>query len=182
MESKKDLRNRVIKLRDSLSLEERKVYDEEIYKKVLESDYYKNAQTIFVFVSYKTEVDTHAIIKKALEDGKRIAVPKIKTKKEGILPVEIKDFNELSSGNYGILEPKEDNIINKEEIDLILSPGVAFDKNGGRLGYGGGFYDKFISSFIKKIPIVAIGYKLQLVDQVPMDEFDMRVSDIITNG
>lgn len=182
MESKKDIRSRIISLRDNLSLEERKNYNEEIYKKVLESEYYKKAKVIFIFVSYKTEVDTHAIIKRALEDGKRIAVPKIKTKKEGILPVEIKAFDELSPGNYGILEPVEDNIINKEEIDLILSPGVAFDKNGGRLGYGAGFYDRFISSFVKKIPVVAIGYKVQLVNEVPMDEFDMRVSDIITNG
>ena len=182
MEGKKELRSRILNLRDSLPLDLRKKYDEEIYKRVIESEYYKNSKTIFIFVSYKTEVDTRSIIKKALKDGKRIVVPKIKTKKDGILPIAIKDFNELSSGNYGILEPIEDNIIDKEEIDLILAPGVAFDKDGGRLGYGGGFYDRFIGSLNKKIPIVAIGYNVQIVDKVPRDEFDMNVNGIITNG
>ncbi|MEW9096202.1 MAG: 5-formyltetrahydrofolate cyclo-ligase [Clostridiaceae bacterium] len=182
MENKKELRNKVISLRDNLSLEVRRKYDEEIYNNVIESKYYKESKSLFIFVSYKTEVDTHNIIKKALEDGKRVSVPKIKNKDEGMYLVEIKSFNELGIGNYGILEPIHDNIMNKDEIDLILAPGVAFDKTGGRLGYGGGFYDKFISSLKNDIPIVALAYSVQFVNKVPRNEFDMMVNDIITNG
>ncbi|WP_027623261.1 5-formyltetrahydrofolate cyclo-ligase [Clostridium lundense] len=183
MEDKKLIRDSILKIRDTISLSERKKYDEEIFKKVIESKYYKEAKSIFIFVSYKTEVDTHKIIKKALEDGKVISVPKVISKKDGMYGAIINKFSDLKPGKYGILEPGEENIkILEKDIDLVLIPGAVFDKEGGRIGYGGGFYDRFLVKVRKDVPKVAIAYDVQIIDKVPMGELDVRIDDIISNG
>ena len=96
----------------------------------------------------------------------------------------INGFNDLEKGCMGILEPKDKCVefIN-EKLDFILMPGLAFDKLGGRIGYGGGYYDKFLKqlSYYKEIPKVAIAYDFQVIDYIPMNDYDVRVDRIITN-
>lgn len=183
MKSKSCIRRNLIKLRDEISEEHRKYKDEIIYGKIIKSDFYKRSQIIFVFVSYGSEVDTHKIINHALNCGKRVCVPKVISKANGMKAVEIRDLSSLSKNNMGILEPefREDTIIDEESIDLVLVPGVAFDNNGGRLGYGGGFYDRFLLKLKKECEIIAIGYKEQIISELPMDEHDVKINCIITD-
>ena len=181
-ENKKELRHIIESKRSRISIEEKIELDKNIFKNFINSKEFKNATSIFIFVSYKMEVDTHKIIKKALDYNKEVYVPKIISKREGMKAIKIKSFSELKVGAYGILEPIFDNpidVINK--IDLIVLPGLAFDLNGGRLGYGGGFYDRFLKNTTEDTLRCAMAYDFQIVNNVTMEEFDERVSIIITD-
>lgn len=181
MRSKRQLRSEIESLKSSLSLEKRREYDKNIYETVMKSQFYKNSSIIFIFVSYNNEVDTHSIIKKAIEDGKIICVPKIISKKDGMKAVRIGDFNDLYPGAYGILEPLDfSNTIEPSNIDTIFLPGVAFDLSGGRVGYGGGFYDRFLKNAADNTNKIALSYSFQLMDSVPMEKEDERIDGIIT--
>lgn len=182
MKSKAFYRDYVKEQREKLAEYDKKKNDSIIYSKLVKSDEYKRANCIFIYVSYKNEVETHNIITTALEDGKIVCVPKIISLKEGMKAVKILGFNDLKVSKYGILEPAlfVDNIIKPEQIDLVYLPGVAFDLKGGRIGYGGGFYDRFLSNLSKNTPRVALAYSFQIFDQVPMDEFDEHIDEVIT--
>lgn len=183
MLSKKEFRNFVNEKRDKLSQVEKYNSDNIIFQKVINHKAYIEAEIIFIYVSYKNEVHTHDIIKHGLSDGKVLCVPKIISLKDGMLAMRIYSFDELKESRYGILEPKyvENNIISPEKIDLLLMPGVAFDHEGGRVGYGGGFYDRFLRGVRKDAVKAALAYSFQIFDKVPMDESDMRVDEVITD-
>lgn len=94
--------------------------------------------------------------------------------------VEISSLKNLKKDKYGILEPDElIPAVKKEDIDLIILPGVAFDKSGGRLGYGGGYYDKYLNSCPQDICKVALCYDFQIVENVPVEEHDVKANDVI---
>ncbi len=157
--------------------------DIKIKKRLYESLLYKNSSFIFIYVSLNNEVNTHDIIKESLKNGKRICVPKVKSIKEGMEALEIKDFSELvECGTYKILEPKNfENKVDPKEIDLAILPGLAFDNEGGRLGYGGGFYDRFLPKLKNESPKIALAYDFQMVNSVPRDFHDILVDEIITD-
>jgi 5-formyltetrahydrofolate cyclo-ligase len=179
--SKKEIRNKIINNRDMLDLRTRSDMDEVIFNKFINSDYYKKAEVIFAFVSFASEVDTKKIIEYAIKENKTICVPKVKSREEGFEIYKIKGLQDLEAGFYGILEPKVAcEIIDYESIDFILMPGVAFDKYGGRIGYGGGFYDRYLSKLKKDIPKIAISYELQIIDKIPMALHDIPIDGIIT--
>jgi len=179
---KREIRKLILKKRDSIPIEVRKEWDGIIMRKLIKSNYYSKSKIIFTFVSFGTEVDTHEIIRYALKDGKTVCVPKIPSKERGIEVFEIKGFEDLKAGYYNILEPVEGcKRIEGEDIDLILMPGVAFDREGGRIGYGGGFYDRFLKDIKKPIPKIALAYGIQLVEKVPAYDFDVKIDGIITN-
>lgn len=182
LKNKKDIRRFILEQRDKLEPDIKKELDKKIFSELIDSEAYKNASVIFVFVSFKSEVDTHEIIKQALKDSKTICVPKINTKEREMEIFKINSLGELKEGYYGILEPGEDcPSVNSNDIDLVLMPGAAFDRQGGRIGYGGGFYDRFLSRMNKKVDKIALAFDFQILDRVPMDEFDVRVDGIVTN-
>lgn len=125
-----------------------------ICKKFLESEIYQSINAVMVYVSFRSEVRTVSLIKQIIKDKGFAIVPCCDVEKKIIIPYKISDFSQLVSGAYGILEPSEallnKNIItkcNKSEIDAVITPAVAFDKNGYRLGYGAGYYDRFFSDY-----------------------------------
>lgn len=178
---KKEIRKKILEYRETIDIDQRKIWDEEIFSKLINSDLYKRSNTIFAFVSFKSEVDTHKIIKHAISNGKTICVPKINSKQEGIKIYKIEDFDQLKEGYFGILEPiKSCEEVDSNALDLILMPGVAFDRHGGRVGYGAGFYDRFLSNMNKQVPKVALAYDFQVMDTVPMDQYDVRIDGVIT--
>lgn len=181
--NKKALRELIYKKRSEMNLETKKQWDEEILSKILKSEYYKNSRVIFTYVSFQGEVDTIAFLKKALNDGKTICVPKVISKAEGMEAHEITSLDDLELSSYGILEPKiHCPLVNPLDIDLLIMPGVAFDKNNGRMGYGGGFYDRFLKKIKPQAMRIPIAYDFQIFDSIPLDEFDEKVDFIITNG
>lgn len=183
LQSKKAIRKTILNQRDNIETDIKEKWDNEIFLKVINSEAYKNANVIFVFVSFKSEVDTHKIITYALKDSKTICVPKINVSEKEMEIFKIESLGELKEGYYGILEPQENcPSVNSDEIDLILMPGAAFDKQGGRIGYGGGFYDRFLKRMNKKVDKIALAYDFQIIDKVPMEEFDIKINGIVTNN
>lgn len=179
---KKNLRKLMKEKRNSITKAARNEFDNDIFLKIINSDYYKLSKVIFVFVSYNDELDTHRLIKHALENNKRIVVPKVISKNGHMIVIEINSFDDLEPGNYGILEPKNHcKEISSSNIDLALIPGLAFDLNGGRMGYGGGYYDRFLKTLSANCPKIGICYNFQIIKQVPMSEHDIKIDGLITN-
>ncbi|MEW8957181.1 5-formyltetrahydrofolate cyclo-ligase [Clostridium sp.] len=180
---KNALRKDMIALRDGVNIENLKEYSHTIFNKIISTEEYRNSEVIFIFVSFGSEVYTHDLINYSLNMGKRICVPKVISKKAGMKAIEIKSLDELTPSNYGILEPeiKEGNIIDEKSIDLVIIPGVAFDRKGGRIGYGGGFYDRFLPLLRKDSEKIAIAYSFQIIEEVPREENDFLVPCIITD-
>ncbi|PKK40182.1 5-formyltetrahydrofolate cyclo-ligase [Clostridiaceae bacterium JG1575] len=144
---------------------------------------YRKAQTLFCFVSFGDEVNTHPLIRQALKEGKRVFVPYVVPKEKTMIPAEITDFDQdLAPGYFGILEPKAQSLrLQKEDlIDLVVAPGVLFDAAGYRIGYGGGFYDRLFQKLSPKVPKIAIGFALQTTDSVPKGHYDLPVDALIT--
>ena len=159
--------------------------DKEILNRLCESRYFNEAKNIFIYISYGSEINTKDIINKALKENKRIYVPRTEFKSRIMDAVEISSLDNLIENSYGILEPSENEPhIDPNELDLIIVPGVAFDKKGGRMGYGAGFYDRYFKKInkdnIKRITKLALAYDFQVIDEVPMEELDMPVDFIIT--
>ena len=179
--SKKTIRKLIEDRRASLDEGDRRIRDENIFSRLIDHNLFKDAKSIFIYVSFDGEIDTHSIINYALKEGKIVCVPKIFTKAEGMHLMKIDSFSSLTPGYYGILEPPADSEeMSPEDIDLIIMPGVAFDENGGRVGYGGGFYDRLLAGSNIQSTKIALAYRFQVFDKVPSDKWDERVDMIIT--
>lgn len=150
-----------------------------IEEKILNLATFRQAQNIMCYVSKDTEVFTHDFIKKILNMGKTVAVPFIV--KKGIMkPAVIRHFSELSLAEFKTLQPQTKNFLD-EKIDLNLIPALAVSKTGDRLGWGAGFYDRFISDYRPKINIALI-FDCQLVNQLPTTKFDQKIDGVITES
>lgn len=181
MKSKKEIRKEILQKRDLICEEDKKHMDEKIFNELINCEQYKNSNTIFAFVSFKSEVDTYKFIEYAISQGKTVGVPKIIKEEKHMEIFKINSLSDLENGYFGVMEPVEGcEKINKEQIDFILMPGAVFDEKGGRIGYGGGFYDKFLSDVKNSVPKIAIAYELQLIENVPMDNHDIKIDGIIT--
>lgn len=181
--NKKELRKYLKEKRSNFPLDERKVLDEEALNKLLSSDEYKESKEIFAFVSFGDEIDTHAFIKKAIKDGKNIYIPYTQAGEKLMKVTRLKNFDDLVVGHFGILSPKEEDLyfVDHNIIDLVLVPGLGFDQDGYRIGYGGGFYDRFFANLTSKPVKLGYCYDFQLVRDIPHDEFDIAVDKVLTN-
>lgn len=149
---------------------------------LINSDWYKKSNNIFCFVSFRDEIQTKQLIEHMIKEGKTISIPKIDTQVEKMFPFEIKSINDMQKGYYGIEEPKDKcTLVNGEKIDLIITPGLAFDINGYRLGYGKGYYDKFFSQYCKSGFKIGFAFDIQITDNVPHDEYDVKLDGIVTD-
>jgi 5-formyltetrahydrofolate cyclo-ligase len=175
------------KLRSELNEEQKRFYDESILQQLMDTKEFRNCKRIFTYVSFQSEIDTIDIIDKAFLQGKQVYVPKVEA--QGMEFYEIKSREGLIRSNYGILEPlggKENRFIsaatkNHQMEHLMLLPGLAFDPHGNRIGYGAGYYDKYLAkhgadTFYK----AALAYDFQVIESIPAKEFDIRANQIIT--
>ena len=178
---KSELRKAYISKRDAMPASMRKQVDAEISAMLLDSKYYKEAKTIFAYISIGNEVDTSEIIQKALDDGKIVCVPRM-GKKRHMDTIPIKDRSELVRENWGIPEPSLDaESIEPDKIDLIIVPCMSFDSNGSRLGYGGGFYDVFLGKVNPDSYSIAIQRSEFMHEgSLPTEEFDVSVDCVLT--
>jgi 5-formyltetrahydrofolate cyclo-ligase len=183
-EKKKLLRKEILCLRDGLSSEERHKKSRLIQARLFELAYIKAAQNIFFYVSFKSEVQTHDMIRALLSRGKTVVVPITDMKNRRLVLSRITDFDEdLAPGTMGILEPGPEKLdpVPSEEIDIVITPGVAFCEEGWRVGYGGGFYDRFFKDYGKKS--YALAFELQIVQDIPFDPvYDVGVGCIVTES
>ena len=179
---KKIIRREILIKRAKIWKDNHIMLTEIIMKNLKDTIYYKNAKTIMTFISFGSEIDTHGFIKSGIKEGKNIVVPVTFHENRIMKPSLVLDFDEFEPGYFNILTPKEEFIryIDPSEIDLIIVPGAVFDRDGYRVGYGGGYYDRFLSKIDKSVPKIAIGFDLQIVEHVPREEFDIPVDFIIT--
>jgi 5-formyltetrahydrofolate cyclo-ligase len=181
-EKKKTLRNKILKVRDSLNIKEKETMDNRILNQLINSELYINAKSIFIYLSFGTEIDTNKIINKALEDKKEVYIPKIYKSDKSMRAIRLSSFKDLKGNSMGILEPIDDsNFIEKENVDLIIVPGVVFDFKGNRIGYGGGYYDRYLESIKDLGNKVVLAYDLQIVDFIEPELHDITFDYIITN-
>jgi 5-formyltetrahydrofolate cyclo-ligase len=181
---KKALRNKILSLRDALSLDERRHKSNAIQSLLFSLPEFAAAQRLALFVSFRSEVLTESIIRAALSLSKVIAVPITDLARKQLSLSRITDYDtDLAPGAWGIPEPKPDRIrpVALDELDLVITPGAVFDRQGRRLGYGGGFYDGLLKSMPSRKPVIALAFALQMVDvdAVPFDPAHDQPVDII---
>lgn len=181
-QDKKQLREDILGKLKKQSFEKKTRENNLIKSQVLSSKGYQEAELIFTYVSTDFEVDTWEIIKMSLKNNKRVSVPVITDyKNREMIISEIKDVSKLEKNKWGIYQPKKGNILEmkKDTIDLMLIPGVAFDKKGNRLGKGKGFFDKFLTN-VKNIPVLGLAFSLQIVSSIPVIQTDIPVSKVVS--
>lgn len=180
---KKDLRKFYSNLRDSLSTEEITKRSQKMCNSFFGSALYKNSQTIFTYINYKSEFNTSIIAKKTLSDNKKLCVPVMSKKAHEMFFVQITNLNELQKNKFGILEPtlNFEKVLKPNNKTVIIVPALAFDKNGFRLGYGGGYYDKYLSEN-KSFANIGFSFNFQIANELIHNENDIPVDVILTEN
>jgi 5-formyltetrahydrofolate cyclo-ligase len=173
---KRAVRRAAVERRDLLSEDERSAKSERIVERVLALPEVGAAGTVMAFWSFGSEVETSALIER-LHAGKRVVLPRVA---EGdILAVAYAPGDPVTATTFGAMEPAGADVVPPEVVDVVIVPGVAFDRRGGRVGYGGGFYDRLFAK-APSVPAVAVAFAVQLVDEVPQGRSDARVDLIVT--
>jgi len=177
---KDKLRKELIKIKNNLSKSEVLKKSNLIKKRLFEMNEYKQASKVLFYISYDNEVHTHDMIKETMSNRKKIVVPVTDKEKKKLILSELKNWNDLTHGSYNILEPRRERIIEVtlDSIDLIIVPGIGFDKHGNRVGHGGGYYDKLLES--ATVPSIGLAFHLQLLDKINLEEHDISVHKIVT--
>ena len=141
-----------------------------------ETEQYKAAKTIYGYLPYNQEVRTVPMLQKALADGKKVAVPKVYGDEMRFILLE--DLSRVEKGYSNIPEPIDDGPVAEDETALVLMPGLAFDPQGHRIGYGGGFYDKFLAAEPNH-PTLALCYEFQMLTRLDTEEHDIPVDTVL---
>ncbi len=208
---KAKIRREILQKREAMPKELRQAYSRRITEKVLESEYYRQAKTILIYVSFRSEVETMPLIRRALEDGKEVYLPRVMPsayqEKTGEMEfyrvTDAGDLDNLEISRWGIPEPpalEERRFIpeeNAEEIAennagentrdningqiLMIMPGAAFDRSCNRIGYAGGFYDRYLERF-PACETMALAFSLQITEEIPAEAHDRKPSCIITES
>jgi 5-formyltetrahydrofolate cyclo-ligase len=182
---KKELRKKVQELRDSMDPEQRKTLSARVANNLWSVPEFTVADSVLFFISFRSEVDTVPMIRRALSEDMAVCVPCTDAGNKDMVASRVLDLEkDLELGNYDILEPKPDRLrpLSAEEIDVVLMPGVAFDVTGGRLGYGGGYYDRFLEKCGEHCSLIAVAFDIQIVDHVPCADHDARIHKIVTES
>lgn len=143
---------------------------------------YINCKNLFIFLSFGSEIETRDIIKRAFDDNKTVALPYMTGRSHEMVFIKISSLSELVKNKIGIYEPVYDNsnIVKSDRDTLIVIPGLAFDLKGSRLGYGGGYYDKYLSEN-EYMASVGLCFDFQITDYVPVDKNDIKIDTVITD-
>jgi len=182
-EKKKRLRQEVLKRLRSHKEEHRLTKSSKIASKLFLLKEFLKAKTVLFYLSFDGEVDTVRMIKNTIKQGKRVAIPVVRSESKEIIPSLLKDMDtELKTGPYGIAHPKEEYIrpIPLDTIDLVVVPGLAFDEAGNRLGRGMGYYDRFLCRLPKECPTVGLAFDFQMIrDFPPLEPHDLSVTKVL---
>ena len=173
---KKTLRREIREKKRAMSEEEILSRSERLGELFAATEAYRNAKSVYGYLPYNQEVRTVPMLHKALDDGKRVAVPKVYGDTMKFLWLD--DLTQVEKSEMGIPEPVADEPVADDRTALVLMPGVAFTKNGDRMGYGGGYYDRFLSDEPNH-PTVALCYEFQVMETLPTEEFDIPVDLVL---
>ena len=180
---KKELRKKILELKNTLPAEAIIDKSSTIFSNLNTTSFYSNANTVMIYISFGSEVITRPIIDDLLNRGKRVFIPVTVPATKALIVSELKNYeDDLSVGHFGVMEPKEEALrsVDPSILDLVIVPGVVFDRSGYRIGYGGGYYDRFIPRLPQNTTTVSLAFDMQLVDKIPTSEYDIAVQYIIT--
>lgn len=179
---KSKLRYDYLKIRDRIEPSLRHAYSDIILSRIKKLKDYQASETVMFYLSYGSEVVTDVMINEFLADGKDVAVPVIQNPGDGIMTaVKINKLEDCYEKVYGIRQPEfdENEVVSKRDIDLIFVPGIVFDVNGYRVGYGKGYYDRWLEgTAVSKR--VGLAFEVQLIDKIPNGQYDLPVGRILT--
>ncbi|MUV39633.1 5-formyltetrahydrofolate cyclo-ligase [Lentibacillus sp. JNUCC-1] len=181
-EDKQELRKSAIGLLKGMPDDEKDQISEQLYQQVYASDAWQAAKVVGLTVSQGMEWDTWPLIHQAWNSGKIVCVPKCDPKTKRMTFYQLDHFDQLERVYFNLLEPKptETMSVSKEDMNALVVPGLLFDKRGYRIGFGGGFYDRFLQDFNQ--PTLSILSSKQLVDHLPAESFDIPVRQLLTEN
>lgn len=182
--SKANIRKKMIADRKKMTHEQVEALSDIIINKVKKIPIYNKSKTVMVYLSFGNEVDSKKLIEDCLKSGKRVLVPFCQKDGMKLIPTEIKDMeSDLVTDDMGYIQPRKDSIkpVDTEEIDLIVLPGIAFDRKGFRVGFGAGYYDRFLGKLNFSIPTIGVAYDFQMIESfINMESYDIPVDYVIT--
>lgn len=184
---KMELRKLALRQRDAVPQTDRRAWSWEIQNKVRDSLWYKEAEIVLSYSAFRSEADTGAINKWILQDGKKLYLPKTYPRRHEMIYYQVEDLSCTESGYQGIQEPLEGiswnpEKQNKEIVVLMLMPGAAFDLCGNRIGYGGGYYDRYLGLYGASISHkIMLAFAMQQMPQIPAEECDIPPDQVVTN-
>ncbi|MDP8229837.1 MAG: 5-formyltetrahydrofolate cyclo-ligase [Candidatus Gorgyraea atricola] len=186
MNRKEVLRKKMRQLLNRQTKLERRIKSKAIQKKLFSQKEFLTSKCVMLYVSKGTaEVEAGPIIKKALSMGKKVVLPVTLVREKNLRPVCFTGFKQgMKKSLYGIYEPRESKpgkSFNAKKVDLIIVPGVAFDKKNNRLGRGKGYYDSFLKRIPKDTPKIGLGFRFQVLDKIPTTARDIPLTAVITN-
>ena len=173
---KKELRRQIREQKRAMTVEQIEEASRRLGELFINTPQYKNAKTIYGYLPYNQEVRTVPMLEQAIRDGKRVAVPKCYGDEMKFIYMD--DLSKVELGYANIPEPIEDGPVAEDKTALVLMPGLAFTEKGDRMGYGGGFYDKFLAAEPDH-PTVALCYAFQMVETLPTAEYDIPVDCVL---
>ena len=173
---KKELRRQIREMKRAMTEEQIVAASERLGELFLDCPQYKEANTIYGYLPYNQEVRTVPMLEQAMKDGKRVAVPKCYGEEMRFIYMD--DLSKVEKGYANIPEPIANEPVADDQTALVLMPGMAFTKDGKRMGYGGGFYDKFLAAEPNH-PTVALCYSFQMVEDLPTEDYDIPVDCVL---
>lgn len=179
-QTKQEKRERMLKHLNEFSKEEHAEISTQLQERLFASPLWQKAEVIGIYLSMDVEWDTLAIVARAFEEGKRVAIPKVFPETKEMFFYELTALSDVVVGHFGIREPDVEiaQEMDKDLLSLMIVPGVVFSKDGYRIGFGGGYYDRFLADFIH--PTVSLVHSSQLVQDLPIDHFDIPVHYLFT--
>lgn len=180
---KKSVRKRMFDKRNEMNLSQVQELSRKIVNTLTKVPIFKQSNNIMLYLSFNNEVDSYELIEYCLGNKKCVIVPYCNKEGKQITPVKIENIEkQLVKNDYGFLEPKLEYIKPEpiDSIDLIIIPGLAFDKRCYRIGYGAGYYDRFLDKVNSKIPTIGLVFDYQIIDSAEVDEFDIPLDYVIT--
>jgi len=185
MKDKIKLRKQLLNQRDEMKKDEVEKLSKEIMEKLIKLPELRQSKVVMSYLSFKNEVDTEAIIDWCFNQGKEVVIPYCEMGSNEIIPCKLyPDRRGLEKNKFGIWEPKKDlkTSIEIDNIDVIIVPGVGFDNNCNRLGFGGGYYDRFLAKRQRETQAIAICYQNQIVESIPTDDYDIKMDMVVTES
>jgi 5-formyltetrahydrofolate cyclo-ligase len=182
-DERQSLRKRILGARDGLTADIKYEKSRAVMQKFWSLPEIEQWSTLFIYVDFRSEVETQELITRCLDQGIRVAVPLVDAKAVRMIPLLIKDpGRDLVTGYYGIPEPDPMKTapVDPGEIDAAIIPGSVFDVFGGRLGYGGGYYDRFLVNDAPQARRIGFAFELQVVEKVPVEPHDQPLDILIT--
>ena len=177
--TKAQIRSKILLKLKTQKEEDRNRKSKLIQHKLLRNKVFRKAKIVMFYIAFGGEVNTEEMIREAKKIGKLICVPICRKDKETMQPAILEDNAKLKLGPYGVLEPVAEALVEPKDLDLVIVPGLAFDKKCNRLGRGKGCYDRFLSSLSENVPSIGLAFDFQILPLVPTTAYDVSVNKVI---